>query len=272
VSSNHLLRGHAPISEAGWRRIDEEARQRLLPGMAARRLVDFRGPHGWGHSATNRGRVESVQAGAVDGVQASRRLVLPLLELRTEFAVSREELAAGDRGAEDVDFSDLDAAAQRMVEAENTSVFSGWPEAGVDGIAQSTPHAVIPGGTIAEYPARIARAVELLLRAGISGPYGLALGREEYTRVVETAEHGGYPLFDHLREILQGPIVWAPGVAGAIALSMRGEDFVFDSGQDIAVGYASHDGQTVSLYLEQSYSFRVLTPEAAVAIAPSTAT
>jgi uncharacterized linocin/CFP29 family protein len=46
---NHLLRDHAPISDAGWRLIDAEARERLLPAMAARRLVDFRGPLGWQH-------------------------------------------------------------------------------------------------------------------------------------------------------------------------------------------------------------------------------
>ena len=271
MSSTHLLREHAPITAAGWQMIDEEARQRLLPGMAARRLVDFRGPHGWEHSATNLGRAETVRATALEGVEASRRIVLALLELRAGFAVSREELAAGDRGAEDVDFADLDAAAQRIVEAENTSVFHAWPEVGVKGISECTLHDVIPGGATAEYPARIARAVELLRRAGVAGPYGLALGREEYTRVVETAEHGGYPLFDHLRKILQGPIVWAPGVAGAIVLSMRGGDFALDCGQDIAVGYASHDSDSVSLYLEESYSFRVLTPEAAVVIAPSEA-
>jgi uncharacterized linocin/CFP29 family protein len=32
------------------------------------------------------------------------------------------------------------------------------------------------------------------------------------------------------------------------------------------VGYESHDADRVSLYIEESYSFRVLTPEAAVAI------
>jgi uncharacterized linocin/CFP29 family protein len=271
MSSGHLLREHAPITEAAWRMIDEEARQRLLPGLAARRLVDFNGPNGWEHSATNLGRVERLQGGAVKGVETSRRVVLPLFELRAGFAVSRKELAAGDRGAEDIDFADLDTAVQRMVEAENTSVFHAWPEVGVRGIAQCTPHDVIAGGATAEYPARIARAVELLLRAGIAGPYGLALGRDEYTRVVETAEHGGYPLFDHLHKILQGPIVWAPGVAGAIVLSMRGGDFILDCGQDIAVGYMSHDNDSISLYLEESYSFRVLTPEAAVAIAPSPA-
>jgi uncharacterized linocin/CFP29 family protein len=264
---SHLLREHAPITPAGWRMIDDEARERLLPGLAARRLVDFSGPHGWEHSATNLGRVESADVSATKGVQARRRVVLPLVELRAYFTISREELRAGDRGAEDVDFDDLDNAAQRLVEAENGAVFHSWPKAGIEGIAKSSPHSPIKrAGSFENYPASVARAVELLLRNGVGGPYGLALGREDYTRVVETAEHGGYPLLDHLRKILGGPIVWAPGVNGAVVLSMRGGDFVFESGQDVSVGYESHDSEAVTLYLEESFSFRALTPEAAVAI------
>ncbi len=264
---SHLLREHAPISEAGWRLIDEEARERLLPGLASRRLVDFTGPHGWEHSATNVGRVEPVDVSALKGVQAHRRVVLPLLELRARFTVSREELRAGDRGARDVDFGELDSAAQSLVEAENACVFHAWPKAGIEGIAKRSTHEAIKrAGSFESYPASVARAVEQLLRCGIAGPYGLALGREDYRRVVETAEHGGYPLLEHLRKILQGPIVWAPGVNGAIVLSMRGGDFELESGQDLSVGYESHDSERVHLYLEESFSFRVLTPEAAVAI------
>jgi uncharacterized linocin/CFP29 family protein len=55
-------------------------------------------------------------------------------------------------------------------------------------------------------------------------------------------------------------------VKGAIVLSMRGGDFSFESGEDLSVGYDSHDANVVNLYIEESYSFRVLTPEAAVAI------
>jgi uncharacterized linocin/CFP29 family protein len=267
--SDHLLREHAPISDAGWGLIDAEARDRLQPGLAARRVVDFAGPLGWEHSATNLGRIEPVDVSPLGPVQGRRRRVLALVELRVPFAVSREELRAGDRGAEDVDFDDLDDAAQRMVVAENTAVFHGWSEAGIDGIVAISPHEAIPcGDQIERYPSHVARAVETLLRNGVSGPYGLALGREEYTRVIETAEHGGYPLFDHLRKILGGPIVWAPGVQGGVVLSLRGGDFLFECGQDLAVGYEAHDAEKVSLYLEQSFSFRVAGPEAAVAIAP----
>ncbi len=266
---SHLLREHAPITETGWRTIDDEARERLLPGLAGRRLVDFSGPHGWEHSATNLGRVESADVSTIDGLEATRRIVLPLIELRARFNVSREELRAGDRGAQDVDFEDLDVAAQRIVETENLAVFHSWSKAGMDGITERSPHNAIEGeGSVEKYPAHVARAVELLLRGGIAGPYGLALGREEYTRVVESAEHGGYPLLDHLRKILEGPIVWAPGVTGAVVLSMRGGDFALESGQDLSVGYESHDSDTVTLYLEESFSFRVLTPEAVVAISP----
>lgn len=264
---SHLLREHAPITAEGWKLIDEEARERLLPGLAARRLVDFSGPHGWERSATNLGRVEDANLSELKGIEANRRVVLPLLELRSRFQVSRAELRAGDRGAEDVDFDDLDLAAQRIVEAENTAVFHSWPKAGVQGIAASSPHPpIVRKKSFEEYPGCVARAVELLLRNGIAGPYGVALGREDYTSVVETAEHGGYPLLEHLREIVKGPLVWAPGVKGAVVLSMRGGDFAFESGQDLSVGYESHDAENVSLYIEESYSFRVLTPEAAVAI------
>ena len=264
---SHLLRGHAPITDAGWKLIDEEARERLLPGLAARRLVDFSGPHGWEHSATNLGRVEPRDVSELKGIEANRRVVLALIELRSRFTVSREELRAGDRGAEDVDFDSLDDAAQRLVDAENTAVFHAWPKAGIEGITASSPHKPIARGkSFEDYTGCVARAVELLLRNGIEGPYGLALGREDYTSVVETAEHGGYPLLDHIRNVIKGPIVWAPGVKGAVVLSMRGGDFVLDCGQDISVGYESHDAQAVSLYLEESFSFRALTPEAAVAI------
>lgn len=266
---SHLLREHAPITEAGWERIDEEARQRLAPALAARKLVDFSGPRGWQASATNLGRTDTISKAPGKGVTAAQRRVLPLAELRAAFPVSRGELRDGDRGAEDIDFGALDVAARSIAVAENTAVFHGWKAAGIVGIAEASTHKPIPlGDDCSRYPRHVAKAVEGLLSAGIAGPYGLALGPEAYTNVLETGELGGYPLLEHLRKILSGPLVWAPGVNGAIVVSVRGGDFLFDSGQDLSVGYDSHDADAVQLYLEESFSFRVVTPEAAVALTP----
>ena len=262
---NHLLRSHAPISDAGWKLLDDEARERLTPGLAARRLVDVSGPFGWEYSAANLGRTGALDVPG-EGVSGRVRLVLRAVELRAAFELRRDELSDADRGAHDADLDPLDEAASRISVAENVAVFHGWQGA-VTGIAEASLHDRIAlGENPDDYPVPVAGAVERLLSDGITGPYGLALGREQYRQVVETAEHGGYPLFDHLAKILDGPIVWAPGLDGAVVLSLRGGDFRFAIGQDLSIGYDSHDADVVRLYLEESFTFHVATPEAAVAL------
>ncbi len=264
---SHLLREHAPIAADGWDLLDAEARERLQPALAARWLIDFSGPHGWRHSATGLGRIRQLADAPAEGVTAAQRQVLPMTELRADFAIERAELEDAERGAEDADLGPLDEAAHRIAVAENAAVFHGWQGAAIGGIAEASSHEPIQLGEDCErYPRHLAVAVEALLEAGVDGPYGKVLGLEPYTRVLETSEHGGYPLLEHLREILAGPIVWAPGVAGAAVLSLRGGDFLFESGEDLALGYADHDAGEVSLYLVESFSFRVATPEAAVAL------
>ena len=264
---NHLLRSIAPIAESGWELLDTEARERLTVALAARKLVDFSGPLGWDHSATNLGRTDAVAESPGDGVAAAQRRVLALVELRSEFSISREQLRDAERGAEDVDLDALDEATRRIAFAENVAVFHGFEQAGIVGVTDASTHSTIPlGDDFDAYPRHVAKAVELLRRQGIGGPYGLALGPDGYTGVIETTEHGGYLVLDHLGKILDGPIVWAPGVQGAVVLSLRGGDFLFESGQDLSIGYEGHDAETVELYLEESFSFRVATPEAAVAL------
>jgi uncharacterized linocin/CFP29 family protein len=263
--SNHLLRSHAPISDHNWQTLDDEARDRLGVALAARKMVDFSGPHGWSHSATNLGRIDAVDSAPCEGVTAVARRVLPLVEVRADFAISRSELRDDDRGATDTDLASLDTAAHQIAVAENRAVFHGWADASITGIAEASPHQGLqlgndPGG----YPRPVASAVELLLRGGVAGPYAVALGNEQYKRVVETAENGGYPLLEHLRKIVQGDLIWAPGVDGAVVVSMRGGDFLFESGQDLSIGYLDYDADVVRFYLEQSFSFHVATPEAAV--------
>lgn len=266
---NHLLRSHAPITDSAWELLDSEARGRLKAALAARKVVDFAGPYGWEHSATNLGRVEAVPAGPVEGVTGLRRQVLPLVELRADFAIPFAELRDHDRGRPDVDLGPLDEAAHQIADAENIAVFHGWTDAGIVGMAEASPHKALALSKAPEkYPRAVATAVELLLQTGVDGPFALALGRDEYTRVIETAEYGGYLLLDHLRKILDGPVIWAPGVNGAIVVSLRGGDFQFDSGQDLAIGYDHHDAEAVYFYLEESFSFLAVTPEAAVPLTP----
>ena len=265
--SSHLLRRHAPIPSETWDLLDHEAQDRLPVALGARKLVDFSGPQGWGYSATNLGRVGAVVAAPAERVIARRRQVLPLTEVRADFTLQREELINATRGAVDVDLTPLDEAAHRIASVENAAVFRGWDEVGITGIVAETPHAPIRHevGTVA-YDDLVASAISTLKQAGIGGPYALALGPEDWTEVVEASDEGGYPLARQIGDLLGGPIEWVPGIEGGVVLSMRGGDYILEVGEDLSIGYASHTAETVDLYLEETFSFRIATAEAAVAI------
>ena len=267
---DHLYRDLAPIAASAWDQIEDEARTRLTTYLAARKLVDFDGPHGWAHSAVNIGHITSLDDGPVEGVNAARRVVIPLLELRTPFSLPRTEIDTAARGAADLDLEAVIQAGRSAALAEDGVIFHGYADGGIVGITESSPHAPIPiNDDYSDYPQHVATAVAKLRSAGVAGPYGIALGSRCFTGVSEAAELGGYPVFDHLREILGGSVVWAPAVDGAVVLSQRGGDFRITVGQDFSIGYGASDLATVELYLEESIAFQVITPEAAVHMAYS---
>jgi uncharacterized linocin/CFP29 family protein len=264
---NHLLRELAPVPTSAWSEIEEEATRTLRHFLTARRLVDVTDAKGWTEGAVTRGRAEDVNDSPA-GIQGRIRLVQPLLEYRAEFWLERAELDAIDRGAMDADLDPVRDAARRLALAEDTAIFHGHQGGLIQGIAESSPHPKLPiSDEYREYPRTVARAVALLQTAGVSGPYAVALGPRCYTGVVETTEMGGFPVLEHLRLITGGSVLWAPGVDGAVVLSTRGADFRLTLGQDVSIGYLDHDATSVHCYLEESFTFTVLTAEAAVHLA-----
>jgi uncharacterized linocin/CFP29 family protein len=259
------MRDKAPITDEAWTQIDGEATRSLKHFLAARRLVDFDGPHGWQHSSVDLGRVTALTAGPVAGVDALVRRVLALVELRTPFTLDRAELDRADRGADDLDLDPVIEASRQAALAEDGAVFHGFAPGGIDGMATSSPLGPVTlTDNYADYPTHVASAVALLRAADVGGPYAIALGSRCFTGVTETTEHGGYPVFEHLRQILGGPVVWAPAVDGAVVLSQRGGDFQLTVGEDLSIGYLAHDATSVQLYLEESLAFRIITADAAV--------
>lgn len=264
---NHLFRELAPISDRAWSEIMDEANRSLSHFLAGRKLIDVTGPVGNDVAAVPLGRLEALEAPpGADGVTASSRSMRPMVELRRSFTLERAELEAFDRGGSDGDLDPLVDACRALAYAEDSLVFEGYPAGGVEGIAAASPHDAIPLSTeFDQYPIHVAQAVAVLKAAGVGGPFALALGPRCYAGVIETNE-GGYPLLQHLKMILRGPVVWAPAVDGAVVLSQRGEDFELTVGQDTAIAYRSHDADTVTLELQESVAFVAASPDAGVAL------
>jgi len=263
---NHLLRALAPIPDAAWEHIDEEAKRTLKAMLAARKLVDLDGPRGWQASALNLGRVAPVGAPR-EGVEARLREVQPLVELRVAFEVAREEIDAIARGAKDADLDPVRDAARSAALAEDHAVFHGFAKGRIGGIVEASADGKC--AITSDYQAYlgvVAEALQKLRERGIGGPYAIALGPRCYTGLGKTLL-GGFPVLEQLRRLVDGPIVSAPAVDGAVVMSLRGGDFELCIGQDFSVGYLEHTAKSVRLCLLESMTFRVLTPEAAVPLA-----
>src|SRR6266704_2130717 len=100
-------------------------------------------------------------------------------------------------------------------------------------------------------------------------------------RVVDVPEPGGLelsaittghldavaaPAEGDIARVLDGEIIWAPAIEGAFLLSTRGGDFELRIGQDLSIGYLSHDAASIQLYFQESLTFLVFTSEAVVAL------
>jgi uncharacterized linocin/CFP29 family protein len=76
-------------------------------------------------------------------------------------------------------------------------------------------------------------------------------------------------VLEHVKRLVDGEIIWAPAITGALVLTTRGGDFALHLGQDLSIGYLSHTEKTVRLYLQETFTFLLLTTEAAVTLGPA---
>jgi uncharacterized linocin/CFP29 family protein len=259
----------APISAAAWSEIEEEAKRTLKATLAARKLVDFDGPKGWHKTAVGTGRAHPLNPSPHEGVEARVRQVLPLIELRAPFELSREELDAVDRGSKNPDLDPVTAAARSIAMAEDGAVFHGYAAATIAGIVEEAPGGPIPiTNNYEDYPVAVVNALARLNDAGVGGPFAIALGQQCYKGLTDSTKNG-YPIIQHVRRLIDGPIVYAPAVDGAVVMSVRGGDFQLTVGEDFSIGYRDHTAKTVQLYIEESFTFQVLSPQAAVRLAYS---
>jgi uncharacterized linocin/CFP29 family protein len=264
---NNLHRELAPISDAAWAQIEEETSRTLKSYLAGRRVVDVKGPGGTALSAVGTGHLRNIAAPG-GGILARQREIKALVELRVPFELDRQAIDDVDRGANDSDWQAAKDAARQIAFAEDGAIFEGYAVAGIGGIRQGTsnPKMSLPADVRA-YPQAIAEALSQLRLVGVNGPYSVLLGAEAYTALAETSDYG-YPVLEHVQRLVHDKIIWAPAIAGAFVLTTRGGDFELHIGQDVSIGYLSHTDAAVRLYLQESFTFLLLTAESAVALGP----
>jgi uncharacterized linocin/CFP29 family protein len=265
---NNLHRELAPISEAAWAQIEEETTRTLKRYLAGRRFADVSSAGGPTLAGVTTGHLKGIAAPG-EGIVARQREAKLLVELRVPFELSRQQIDDVERGSEDSDWQPAKDAAKALAFAEDQAIFDGYKAANIQGIRECTsnPIRTLPAD-VRDYPDAITQALTQLRLVGVNGPYSVLMGANEYTLLRETRDHG-YPILEHVKRLIDGQIIWAPATSGAFVLSTRGGDFEITLGKDVSIGYLSHSDTAVRLYLEEAFTFRVLTSESSVAFSPS---
>ncbi len=259
-----LRKSMAPISDKAWEEINDTAVDVLTSVLSGRKFLDVEGPKGWDFSALSTGRI-NVPANQKGTVKYGIHQVMPLVEARIPFELNIWELDNVARGAEDIDLDALEDAAREVAKFEEKAIYEGFKAGSIAGLKNSSDYDTFPFPEAAEDILDVvSMGVSKMKTASVEGPYSLVLSTERWQKVNSFIR--GYPLRRQLENLLGGSIIMAPYVKESYLVSERGGDFRLVLGQDLSIGYESHNNKTVQLYFTESFTFQVIDPAAVLVL------
>jgi len=265
-----LRRNAAPLSEKVWKEVDNIAGSMFKQTVVARRIVDFDGPRGWNHVATQLGTFKPAKTPRSSGkVRFLVPDVMLLTELRADFAIPWADIDIFERVGPTLESKSIEDAAREMALAEDALLFYG--SSTNPGLLSShdTPRVALSdwsqqGRLVVD----LLTAVEKLDNLGIKGPYEAVLSPHHYYSYLrQTGEGGVYPAAKQLGIVI-AKVYNSPAIEGATLFSTRGGDLLITVGGDFTIGYRAHDETAVHLFCVETVAAQVLTPEAVCLIRP----
>ncbi|MDX8336685.1 MULTISPECIES: family 1 encapsulin nanocompartment shell protein [Cetobacterium] len=249
-----LKRDLAPISEKVWKEIEERAREVLTTQLSARRFVRVTGPVGKDKGGVNTGRLSLHKK---DELKYGIYQMQPFVENRITFNLSRWELDNYERGARDIDYTNLDEALKKAVKFEEEAIYYGLDEACISGLFKEESQTLDFGKTEQETIKNLMYGVSKLRNTGFSkGPYALVVGLEKfiYLNMVNLNDS----LAKRLEKIFGMPIIISNSITGAILVPYDNENIELVLGEDFSLGYQGHNNENVELFVTETFTFRIL--------------
>lgn len=263
MRTGFLKRHLAPFDTEIWNVIGEEVKEVLSQRMIGRKIVDVESPKGLDFSALNTGTRKKL-----DNSSFTIRNSLPVLEICQSFEVSKDDIENIYRGhAVLEDLVSLQQGAKDFAWAENSLIYSGLAEHQISGLVCGAETLTAPGSindNIVEYTVK---ATEKMVESYVGGSYTMLLSLDDYAKVLS---HEGYPLVRKMLGVLgEGGKILPDAQASdgqATIISTRGGDYKLHLGSDVSIGYTGETDTHVQLFLFESCTFEVITPEACTLI------
>jgi uncharacterized linocin/CFP29 family protein len=256
-----LRRSSARLSDRVWKELDDAAASTARNVMTARRIATFDGPRGWDYIAAPLGTMTACATREGKAVVCVPEVAL-LAQIRADFSLPWSAVEAFERGGPALDAAPAETAAREVGLAEDRLAYSGDPVG--TGFLEDPRSSRFRLGDWAD-PARViadlVRAVEMLDRLTVPGPYEAVLSPDRYYAYLSAANRG-YPVTRHTKAIVADVHRCLVMRDGGALFSMRGGDFILTVGGDLSVGYRSHDRDSLHLFCVETVSPQTLDPEA----------
>lgn len=263
-----LKRELAPITLEAWAEIDAQATRSLTAALSARKVVDVNGPMGTNFAGVPEGRLEYPAGQTPGDVSYGIHKVHHLVETRIPFDLDVTELDNVVRGARDIDLTNLEEAAKKIALFEEKVIYHGLPEANIKGLKLCVGESCLTMGSSAEQLlTAIAEGITTFTERSMEGPYAFVVGPKIWSSM--SAHVQGYPVKMQAENVLGGSVILSPYLSGpyeseAYMISQRGGDLELILGQDLSIGYERHSSAKVTLYITESFTFRILEPAAVI--------
>ncbi len=247
----------APLTSKVWQEIEQRASEILRNRLAGRKAVRVVGPMGWNYTSVTEGRLDIVEdSGDVKtGVYRST----PLTEARVRFSLNRWEMDNLNRGARDIDLSSLESAVEKIADFEENAIYNGFKAGAIVGLKEAAAHKSIQlGSSASEIMEAITKGVLLLQEESVDSPYALIVGPKVYLAMSKEVQ--GIPLVERIERLIKGKVIQSVTLEGAFLIPYDNDNLELVVGQDFAIGYETHDTKEVTLFITESFIFRVLDP------------
>ncbi|MFO7933971.1 MAG: family 1 encapsulin nanocompartment shell protein [Bacteroidales bacterium] len=265
---NILKKTLAPITDRAWKEIELQSDRVVREYLTTRQIIDIDGPNGIEMGAVSTGRLVIPPNQSKNGINYGIREVVPLVEVRKPFTLDLWELDNASRNADDLDLENLEEAARQIAAFEDDCLYHGFDGTHFPGMVKSMEGKPVKISLNAgDFIQTIVEQLAELRKRAVEGPYALVVPDQVWSKLVSLSS--GYPLHRQMKEILEGPIILHHSNKEIFLVSKRGGDIELILGQDISLGYEGHDTEKVKLFFTESFTHRILGPEAFRVIQPA---
>ncbi len=256
MSNKYLSRSDAPFGDELWEMIDQTMKSSATPQLGGRRILDLKGPFGFGLKTIPLGETQIEEGVTLPGV-------LPLIHLYREFSINIRDVASFERDPVALDLRPVAEAAMWCARKEDDLLFNGTSS--------------IPGLLKMKGPGRmklsswdetgsaasdVINGITQLDAGGFHGPYVLALSPARFNLLYRRYPQGPMTEMEHIQSMATKGVVKIPSLkSGGILLSEGSHFASIVLGQDMTVGFVGPADGKIDLSISESLALQVMVPQ-----------